>query len=209
MPVGESAGVFLSLDNVKDLFNERFTNDEDTGGRYAHSNSIDKYPVGHLPGIGCIQTRQPLPLLFTTVKRINSEVGVLDVIDDDDSDAGYANVDPEGDGDLQRNQRGTNRCPLYGSHTQVYNLSNHFFAPRANRNRITHGQVTAAVSGFFASTQADKRKGEKASRKVKEYLPYQIFETQMDESRIPKAMRLETVYSLDWQDVKEEYQNGW
>ena len=53
-PGAQLAGVFLLLDKVKGLFEEQFM--ETNKGRYCHSNQIDKYPVGHLPGVGCIQT---------------------------------------------------------------------------------------------------------------------------------------------------------
>ena len=113
--------------------------------RYVHSNQINLYPVGHVAGVGCIQTWQPLPLLSDVIHNVNIAVGAMEAPQSDNKGA-YEGVNE--DGELEMICR-SQKWPMYATHTQVYNLSNHFFAPWANENCITHGQVTAAVSGFF------------------------------------------------------------
>ena len=201
------AGVFLSLNKVSGLFQEQYMDRE--ARRYVHSNQIDLYPVGHVAGVGCIQTRQPLPLLSDVIRNVNIAVGAMEAPQSDDEGA-YEGVNE--DGELEPIRRSQKR-PVYATHTQAYNLSNHFFAPRANENRITHGQVTAAASGFFAmsgllpTTSTSKNHAQKAADKIQMDLPFQVFEAQM-EGYIPTALRLEEVVVIDWMDVDEIFQTG-
>ena len=92
-PRAQLVGVFLLLDKVKGLFEEQFM--EMNKGHYCHSNQIDKYPVGHLLGVGCIQTQQPLPLLFKTVRKINRTLGAA-IPPESDEEVSYSDIDEFG-----------------------------------------------------------------------------------------------------------------
>lgn len=196
------AAVFLALDRVGQMFAEPLTPVEER--RYIHSNSIDKYPIAHLPNVGCIQTRQPLPLFSPVVSAINREIGAI-IPHDEGEDLNYSDVDDNG---FILPTRAARRSPLYATHTQVYNLSTHHFAPRANEFRVLHGQVTAAASGFFASTAAEKNTATKAAQKILHDFPFEVLESQMDGVDIPTAMRLEQCFVIDFRQLDDDYCSG-
>ena len=201
----EPAAVFLALDKVSQMFSDPLIPMEQK--RYVHSNSVDKYPIAHLPNVGCIQTRQPLPFFASVVKAINREVGEIiphEEIDDDD-DIAYTDVDDDG---FIIPARASRRSPLYATHTQIYNLSTHHFAPQANEFRVLHGQVTAAASGFFAATAAERTKAAKACQIISHDFPFEVLESQIDGVDISTAMRLEQCFVLDLTQVDPQYRNG-
>ena len=201
----EPAAVFLALDKVSQMFSDPLIPMEQK--HYVHSNSVDKYPIAHLPNVGCIQTRQPLPFFASVVKAINREVGEIiphEEIDDDD-DIAYTDVDDDG---FIIPARASRRSPLYATHTQIYNLSTHHFAPRANEFRVLHGQVTAAASGFFAATAAERTKAAKASQIISHDFPFEVLESQIDGVDISTAMCLEQCFVLDLTQVDPQYRNG-
>ena len=193
-------GVFINLKTIRQFFDPHYM---DLEHRYNRSNNIDKYHVGHLGGVGCFQTRQPMPILSHVLGKINRAVGDIESLSDGDEGV-YSEVDEEGN--LQPIQ-GRQKRPVYGTHTQAYNLSNHFFAPRANEHRMLHGQVTAAACGLFAQTRKTKEVARKAKAKIEIDFPSEAFESQMD-SYMPTALRLESVFVVDWSDVKEDFQTG-
>jgi hypothetical protein len=198
---GGPVGVFINLNTIKQFFESHYMDSE--AHRFIRSNDIDKYQVGHLGGVGCFQTRQPMPVLSHVLGKINRAAGDVEPLSDDDEGA-YSEVDEEGN--LQP-IRGRQKHPVYATHTQAYNLSNHFFAPRANEHRMLHGQVTAAASGLFAQTRKTKEVARKAKTKIAVDFPFEAFESQMD-SFVPTALRLESVFVVDWLDVKEDFQTG-
>ena len=151
-PVGNAAqaAIFIALDRIHQMFADPLI-PMDEERHYIHSNSVDKYPIAHLPNVRCIQTHQPLPLFTSVVSRINQEVGAI-IPPEQGDDFGYTDVDNKG---FILPARTAHRSPLYATHTQVYNLSTHHFAPCANEFHVLHGQVTAAASGFFASRSSE------------------------------------------------------
>src|SRR6266849_273345 len=201
----EPAAVFLALDKVSQLFADPLVPTEQK--RYVHSNSIDKYPIAHLPNVGCIQTRQPLPLFASVVKAINREVG--EVIPrhevDDDNDMEHTDVDDDG---FILPARASRRSPLYATHTQIYKLSTHHFAPRANEFRVLHGQVTAAASGFFAATSKERTAAAKSAQKISHDFPFEVLESQIDGVDISTAMRIEQCFVLNLMQLDTQYRNG-
>jgi hypothetical protein len=203
-PVGDAAqgAVFIALDRVHQMFSDPLVPLEEP--RYIHSNSIDKYPIAHLPNVGCIQTRQPLPLFTSVVSAINREIGSI-IPPEEADDFGYTDVDDDG---FILPARAARKSPLYGTHTQIYNVSTHHFAPRANEFRVLHGQVTAAASGFFAATQSERTAAAKAALKISHDFPYEILESQIDSVDIPTAMRVEQCFVIDFKELDPEYQNG-
>jgi len=172
--------------------------------RYIHSNSIDKYPIAHLPNVGCIQTRQPLPMFASIINAINREIGSIIPLEETD-DFGYDDVDDDG---FILPAHSAHKSPLYATHTQIYNLSTHHFAPRANEFRVLHGQVTAAASGVFAATPSERAAATKAAMKLSHDFPFEVLESQMDGVDIPIALRIEQCFVVECKELDEEYQNG-
>ena len=69
-------GIFVNLNMVKDFFQLQYMDSK--VHCYIHSNDIDMYQVGHLGGIGCFQTQQPMPLLSHVLGKLNQEVGEVE-----------------------------------------------------------------------------------------------------------------------------------
>jgi len=172
--------------------------------RYVHSNSIDKYPIAHLPNVGCIQTRQPLPLFNSVITSINQNIGAV-IPPDQVDDLGYTDVNDDG---FILPAQASRQSPLYATHTQIYNLSTHHFAPRANKYRVLHGQVTAAASGFFTATSAERAAATKASQKISHDFPFEVLESQIDDVDIPTALCVEQCFVVDVKQLDDKYQNG-
>jgi hypothetical protein len=190
------------LDRVRQMFAEQLVPTEDK--RYIHSNSIDKYPIAHLPNVGCIQTRQPLPLFSSVVSAINREIGAV-IPPDEADEPEYSDVDDDG---FILPARHARRSPLYATHTQVYNLSTHHFAPRANEFRVLHGQVTAAASGFFAATSKERTAAAKSAQKISHDFPFEVLESQIDGVDIPTAIRVEQCFVIDFNQLEDQYRAG-
>ena len=202
VPGAQPAGMFLALDQANDLFRSGFLPIDRE--QYAHSNKVDKYPIAHLQSVGCIQTRQPLPLFHPIIKRINDTIGEAVPYEDGDEPL-YEDVDEEGN---PIPPAGIKKQPIFGTHTQIYNLSTHHFAPHANEYRVLHGQVTAAATSVFAMTSSDRRRGQVAVDKIAVHLPFEALEAQIDGVEIPVSMRLEQVFVVSFDDMDEEYKTG-
>lgn len=202
VPGATPAGVFLALSRAKELFrSDSFSTDRQ---KYVHGNNVDKYPIGHLPNVGSIQTNQPLPLFNGVVKRINNTIGQT-VPYEEGEEPLYEDVDESGNLVVPT---GIKRRPIFGTHTQIYNLSVHHFAPRANQFRVLHGQVTAAASSKFAVSSRDREKGKAAEEKIATHLPFEALEAQMDGADIPVSLRLEQVFVVSMDDLEDEYKTG-
>ena len=202
LPGSKSAAVFLALNKVKSLFRDHSISLNTEG--FVHNPNIDKYPIGHLANVGCIQTRQPFPPFSPVVNKINKDVGRVIAYDAGDEPL-YDDVDE--DGNLVE-PAGRVMHPIFGTHTQVYNLSTHHFAPRANEYRVLHGQVTAAASSVFATRLGERSKGKQAVQKLSVHLPFEALEAQIDGASVPTSMRLEQVFVVCFDDLDESYKSG-
>jgi len=201
VPGIRSAGIFLALEKAKSLFRNYALSSRELP--YAHSNHIDKYPIAHLPNVGCIQTRQPLPLFHPVVQRINRTIGR--VVAQDGEDMPELELDEEGD---LINHDGVHKQPIFGTHTQCYNLSTHHFAPRASGFRVLHGQVGAAASSWFTLNATTRQKGQAAVQKIATHLPFEALEAQINSGNVPTSLRLEQVFVVNYDDLDEEYKSG-
>lgn len=202
LPGSQSAGVFLALDKVKSLFRGQSISVNTQG--FVHNKNIDKYPIAHLPNVGCIQTHQAFPPFIPIVKKINNDLGRIIPYEVGDEPL-YDELDE--DGNLVE-PAGRVMHPIFGTHTQVYNLSTHHFAPRANEYRVLHGEVTAAASSVFALRPVERSKGKQAVQKISAHLPFEALEAQIDGASVPTSMRVEQVFIVSFEDLDEAYKSG-
>ena len=202
VPGIESAAIFLALGKAKTLFRNHPLSTRELP--YVHGNNVDKYPIAHLPNVGCIQTRQPLPLFHPIVQRINRKIGRV-VTHEEDEDIPDFEVDEDGD---LINHNGVQKHLIFGTHTQCYNLSMHHFAPRANEFRVLHGQVGAAASSWFALNATTWQRGQTAVQKISAHLLFEALEAQIDSGNVPTMLRLEQVFVVNLSDMDDEYKTG-
>jgi hypothetical protein len=202
LPGAQSAALFLALEKAKTLFRNHPVSTRELP--YVRGNNVDKYPIAHLPNIGCIQTRQPLPLFHPIVQRINRRIGRVITPDEDEH---IPELEVDEDGDII-NHDGVQKHPIFGTHTQCYNLSTHHFAPRANEFRVLHGQVGAAASSWFPLNATTRQRGQTAVQKIAAHLPFEALEAQIESGNVPTMLRLEQVFVVNLSDMDDQYKTG-
>jgi hypothetical protein len=161
--------VFVALDRVNRLFSDSrrtYINAKD----YVRVPTINKYPIGFMANVGSIQTRQPFPPMSQTLQLINKDVGRIPQQDPNEEDV-YDDVDD--DGELIRASERP-MTAVFGNATQIYNMSNHSYAPRANEHRALHGHLTAAASGVFATTTAHRNIARTANEQIQHHIPIRV-----------------------------------
>jgi len=196
-------GVFVALDRIGRLFSDSqrtYINPDD----YVRVPTINKYPIGFMANIGSIQTRQPFPPMSQTVQLINKEVGRIPDQEAEDEDE-YDGVDD--DGELIRASERP-MTAVFGNATQIYNLSNHSYAPRANEHRALHGHLTAAASGVFSTTAAHRHAAEAANEKIRHHLPIDGFEMLSEQPAFSAKGRVEQVFVIMVDRLRPEMTNG-
>jgi hypothetical protein len=203
VPNARPAGVFVALDRVGRLFSDsRRTHVHPDD--YVRVPTINKYPIGFMANIGSIQTRQPFPPMSQTLQLINKEVGRVPDQGTDDEDQ-YDGVDD--DGELIRASERP-MTAVFGTATQIYNLSNHSYAPRANEHRALHGHLTAATSGVFATTTAHRNLAKAANEEIQHHLPIEGFEMLSDQRAFSAKGRVEQVFVIIIDRLRPEVVNG-
>jgi hypothetical protein len=203
IPNAQPAGVFVALDRVNRLFSDwrqTYINPDD----YVRLPTVNKYPIGFMANIGSVQTRQPFPPMAQTLRLINKAVGRIPPQDPDDEDM-YDGVDD--DGELIRASERP-MTAVFGNATQIYNLSNHSYAPRANEHRALHGHLTAAASGVFATTTAHRNTAKVANERIQYHLPIDGFEMLAEQRTFSAKGRVEQVFIIMIDRLRPEMING-
>lgn len=207
IPNAQPAATFVNHAGIKRLFQPQLADPNQI-----HLNkTVDTYTFGLLPGVGSIQTRQPCPSFVPVYKKINSKVG-RDVNDPDDSEDYSEDEEPSigdtGFRDTAAPPPRHHRKPVVASDVQIYNNLSHSLSPRANQHAALLGQVSAAMSGFWARTPKDKSKAVVTENKIMHHLPYEMLETKINAGSVPTALRFEQVFTIDMDDVLPGHQNG-
>jgi hypothetical protein len=98
---------------------------------------------------------------------------------------------------------------IHGVSCQGYNSIQHCLAQRSGGLELVHGYITAAVSGFSATDQASLKKFQKTLEVLLQALPYRRIEKKLClEEKLERSIRLEPIFVVDVQSIKEELQNG-
>jgi len=196
-------GVFVALDRVGRLFSDpRRTHIHPDD--YVRVPTVNKYPIGFMATLGSIQTRQPFPPMSQTLELVNKVVGQVPEPDPNDEDE-YDGVDD--DGELIRASERP-MTAVFGTATQIYNLSNHSYAPRANEHRALHGHLTAAASGVFATTSAQRKIAKAANDEIQYHLPIEGFEMLSEQPAFSAKGRVEQVFVILVNRLRPEMRNG-
>jgi hypothetical protein len=195
-------GILLNLERIDGLFDLAVDQPFVDSQIFKTNPSVAKYPQAFLHNIGQIQARRPLPLLTPSLYKINNVIATREEVAEENP--GRVLND---DLDLVAPPSPPHHA-LVATSVQVYNRLLHHIAPRANEHAATLGQVTAAMAGKSARSDADRRKAEQAASKIRTYLPHTLLRHTAESLHASKDLRIEQVYVLRMSMVEERHQNG-
>jgi hypothetical protein len=190
-------GIMMKLQNLHDLFSR------DNGMAVEIENtdpSYDIYPQAGLRKYGHFQANNVMVMYDSLLKRINDLIGKTIRIrannDDDDEDD---------DAEIEQ-QIATAIRPIA---MQGYNSFIHFARPSgAIHHEVQLGVVTGGMSGSYAQTLREKRIAFAKQQLCENGLPHDRFEEKIQSDEVPRDFRLESVYTIDMDNIKPSRRTG-
>lgn len=190
---GQPCGILLKLSTLHQLFRSHVDNeldidihDEIPADRMHDSGShIQLFPQAFLGDKGHYQAKI-LPSGFSRIIRnLSNEI-----------------ASPHGDfEDAARPP-----IPIRALASQGYNTAFHRMRYRQSSHDAQLAHVTAFASSFFASSPTDRSTGIRLREGLDTYgLPFDRLEKKLNVNSVNTDLRLENVYSLDFNDIAEEY----
>lgn len=202
----EPCGILMNLRKIHSLYNDGADNISelypDGGEDVAEEKGpvISIYPQAYLRDAGHIQVKGVMPAFLNIIKDIQASFQSLYEIENADSDeAEEGEVAPP---------RQSYPSPIAAVSSQAYNELSHRASSQAGSHDVQQGAVTAAVSGCFAISPKNERDAKKIQRKCSVMLPHERFAHKITMDNVPRALRMEQVYTVDIQDLPESMRNG-
>jgi len=207
-PIFLSADICPSLVNLRTIgqfFQEKnpvhHISDDDEGefSRPQEFNDDVKctlYPQAYLKVYGQVQADGVSPHFLHAIKAINHTVGNTGTYqtsfdDDSQSDSGGYRLDP-----------------LLSHSCQIYNSVAHKLMQHAGDLDAVKGDITAALAGSYARTGPTKTIAQRALDACQTNLPHDRVRLRLLPGNDRKSLRLENVYVLHIQQMKQQYRNG-
>lgn len=170
--------------------------------RFIQRKTIDHYPLAFLDNIGSLQARQPFPPFHKASKDVNRKIARQ--MSGDDNVTTVQEADPN----FAPEYPVQSLAAVVPTSVQMYSLISHLLSPNANENRSKHSEVTAAIAGAFAVTQAEKDKAKLARDRLQTGLTAETFFRLIEQTPTAPPLRIEQVFYYDMDSLKPEYHNG-
>lgn len=188
----EYCGMLFNLSTLPALFDPSINSAEPVNPAAAEAPSqfyttagLDLYPQAFLGHVGHYQSSEHPTFFRAAIRKINSEVGDDELIDDPDLG------------------------PVIGGSCQGYNSILHRIRWRVHTHDVQLAQQTQFAGRMFASNSGEKAKGDKVSETLQiRKRPFSRLEYKLNTPNLNKSLRLENVYHIDIAAISDEYRNS-
>lgn len=207
MAVGqESCGILMNLRKIHSLYSDGVDNlaeiFPDGGEDIAETKGpvVSVYPQAYLRDVGHIQVKGVMPAFVNIIQDIQKGFQSLYELEGADSDSD--------DSEASVPTRKSYPSPIAAVSSQAYNELAHRASSQAGSHDVQLGAVTAAISGGYATSPKAKRDAIAKQRRCSVLLPYERFAHKITMDHVPRALRMEQVYTVDIGDLPNSMQNG-
>ncbi|KAH7904419.1 hypothetical protein BJ138DRAFT_1166511 [Hygrophoropsis aurantiaca] len=199
--------------DLDDMYYDRHFNGDAQNGK---GSRIYLYPQAFLGHFGHIQANSVLPHFAPFIDNISLDIarnGPLNTQDDLPVEEGMEEELDQHQSELRRRQA-LNDPESAASNVfrpvgcQFYNELSHRVRATSSTHDIQHGAVTSVLSGLYATSEKAKTAHSKIVRSCSFGLPQERFAKAIDNRDVPRAIRMENVFILDLDCVKEDKRTG-
>jgi hypothetical protein len=186
-------GVLIDLRTIKQLFENTSDDDQDLGFIHDKPVNIYTYPQAGLRIAGHFQAAAVMSNFNKFITSINNDL---------------RNVLQNADGDISMDNTSDSNV-LHGISSQAYNTVMHSTrGTSAQHHDVQMGFITAALAGSWATTSSAEKSAYFYRQLCSHRLPHTSFAEKIKNDQINRDLRLENVYYINVQAMKNHDKNG-